>query len=530
MESVVVEAPAPQSTETIAAPPAYVEPRVRASAAAISTPLLSVTVMTVLATMVHGYHPYAEDAGIYIAGIKLALNPRLYPVDAEFVTAHTHFSIFSTWIAAAVRLTHLPLPYVLFGIQVVTTWLLLFSCWQLAKRCFHAAEAQWGSVALVAACLTLPVAGTSLFIMDPYVTGRSFSTPYILLAICAALDRKWLPMVLGLAVAGVFHPLMAIYATGFLLVLWAVQRERWGMVVALSATAVLMGAALQWSQHGVVESPAYVRAALTRTYFYLSEWQWYELIGLIAPMLLMLLFVRWQRTDFSRPAVALSGASLVIGLSATAVSLLFSRVHVASHLVARLQVLRSFHILYILFFLLLGGVLGQYWLRRVVWRWVVTFAAIAATMFLVQLATYPASAHLEAPWEQPHNAWSQAFLWIRANTPVDAVFALDANYITMKDEDAQGFRADAERSALADYSKDGGATAVFPQLASDWEAESTADAHLSQLTDQQRLQRLRPFGATWVVLQRNTKTSFECPYVNADVRVCKLPAALPTAQ
>ncbi|MHB1021244.1 MAG: hypothetical protein ACYC0Z_02410 [Acidobacteriaceae bacterium] len=522
MESVVMEAPAPPTAQTVSVPPAFVEPMAKPRTAVISAPM-AISVMTILATLVHGYHPYAEDAGIYIAGIKLALNPKLYPFDAEFVTAHTHFSIFSTWIAAAVRLTHLPLEYVLFGIQVVTTWLLLFSCWQVAKRCFASVEARWGAVSLVAACLTLPVAGTSLFIMDPYVTGRSFSTPYILLAICACLDRKWLPVVLGLAVAAAFHPLMAIYAAGFLLMLWAVLERRWVAVASLCIAAVAMGGALQWSQHGVVESAAYVHAALTRTYFYLSEWEWYEWIGLIAPMLMMLAFVRWQRSDFRKPAVALCATSLAIGLSAVSVSLLYSRVHAASHLVARLQTLRSFHIVYIVFFILLGGVLGQYWLKRIAWRWVTTFAAIAVVMFLAQQATYPASAHLETPWAQPHNGWTQAFVWIRSNTPVDAVFALDAHYITMKDEDAQGFRAAAERSALADYSKDGGATAVFPQLAADWMAEYTADMHLSQLSDQQRIERLKPFGVTWVVLQASAKTSFDCPYVNADVRVCKLP-------
>ena len=53
------------------------------------------------------------------------------------------------------------------------------------------------------------------------------------------------------------------------------------------------------------------------------------------------------------------------------------------------------------------------------------------------------------------NAWLQAFAWIRQNTPVDGLFALDPHYMTLPGEDYHGFRALAERSVLADYEKDG---------------------------------------------------------------------------
>ncbi len=147
--------------------------------------------LTALATAICGYHPYAEDAGIYLAGVKLALNPSLYPHDSAFVAAYAHLSIFPHVMAALVRLTHLPISYMFLAVQLVTTWLLLYSCWQLAGRCFQEASARWGAVALVAVLLTLPVAGSALFLMDSYVTSRSFSAPFTLLAICAYLDRKW---------------------------------------------------------------------------------------------------------------------------------------------------------------------------------------------------------------------------------------------------------------------------------------------------------------------------------------------------
>jgi hypothetical protein len=144
-------------------------------------------------------------------------------------------------------------------------------------------------------------------------------------------------------------------------------------------------------------------------------------------------------------------------------------------------------------------------------------------MFAGQRLTYPASNHVEWPGQMPRNRWQQAFLWIRANTPQDAVFALDNDYMESPGEDAQGFRATAQRSAIADWYKDGGIAANFPQAALPWWQGSQATGKLNRATDQQRLARLAPLGATWMVLPAQALTSFACPYTNAQVRVCRLP-------
>ncbi len=482
----------------------------------------SILLLTALATVICGYHPYVEDGGIYVAGIKFALNPRLYSHDPGFVTSYMHLSVFSHVIAEVIRITHLPIDFALLGIQLGTTWLLLYGCWQLARRCFRSTSAQWGAVALVAVSLTLPVAGSALFLMDPYVTSRSFSTPLTLLAISAALDARPIVAVVYLLLVGLFHPLMLIYAAGFLLFLWMVQQQRWLSVCGLSAAAIASGAILQWSQRGVTESSAYVAAALTRSYFYLSRWQWYEWIGLAAPLLLLFLIARWQKFRFREPMVALSLACVAEGLTSVVVSLLFSHPYSQSHLVARIQPIRSFQIVYFILFLMLGGILGQYWMKRVRWRWAATLAGISAVLFAIQLLTYPGSRHFELPWSNPQNGWVQAFRWIRNATPRDALFAMDANYITLPGEDGHVFRAMAERSSLAGYDKEGGAAAVFPQLAGTWMVEQTAEKNLDGISDQQRIDRLASFGVSWLILPRSSHTSLVCPYKNAAVMVCRL--------
>ncbi len=128
------------------------------------------------------------------------------------------------------------------------------------------------------------------------------------------------------------------------------------------------------------------------------------------------------------------------------------------------------------------------------------------------------------PWTTPRNSWAQAFLWIRANTPKDALFALDADYINAPGEDAQCFRAIAERSALPDYSKDGGEASIAPRLSEAWVEGQITQRGLSAqwTTDTQRYAALRPLGVTWLVLQTGAATGLVCPYANSAVRVCRL--------
>jgi hypothetical protein len=121
------------------------------------------------------------------------------------------------------------------------------------------------------------------------------------------------------------------------------------------------------------------------------------------------------------------------------------------------------------------------------------------------------------------NAYQRAFAWIGGNTPKDAMFAMDAQYITKPGEDAQSFRAIAGRSVLPDYSKDGGVVTNKPQLAAEWLRGQQAQAELGSEPDERRIAVLRPLGVTWVVLERKAGTAFACAYANEAVMVCRLP-------
>ncbi len=156
-----------------------------------------------------------------------------------------------------------------------------------------------------------------------------------------------------------------------------------------------------------------------------------------------------------------------------------------------MQPLRIFQLVYVVMTLVVGAALGERVLRRRPWRWVVVFSLLAGVMVAAERKTFPASRHLELPgcWTGmdrigiERNQWEQAFAWIGTNTPKDAMFALDAQYITKPGEDAESFRAIAERSALPDFSKDGGVVTNKPELAAEWLQGQVAQSKLSEEPD-----------------------------------------------
>jgi hypothetical protein len=143
-------------------------------------------------------------------------------------------------------------------------------------------------------------------------------------------------------------------------------------------------------------------------------------------------------------------------------------------------------------------------------------------MFYAQRRTYPASSHLELRGTHSRDPWVEAFLWIRAHTPVDSYFALGPDYMQRPGEDYHGFRALAERSVLADAGKDSAVATQVPRLASRWFDEVEAQRGWEQFgaPDFQRL-KLR-FGVNWVVVEQPGPPDLQCPYENSVVRVCRL--------
>ena len=465
--------------------------------------------LSLAALLVHGYHGAAEDAEIYVPGILKLLRPSLFPYNDQFFASHAGMTLFPHLIAGTVTLFHLHVGAALLAWQVVSIFLLLLASWRIARLCFTG-SAVWSAVALVAAMLTLPVAGTALYLMDQYVTSRSFSTPGALMAVAAVLEGRYVEAALWLLFTAAVHPMMAVFAAALLALLILPRRGAAPAGVLPALVPVFPPV-----------TSAYRQVLREHPYFLLTNWAWYEWLGILAPFAVLggmaALARRYRLGPMERVCHALMafeafflGAALIISLPGR-----FERF-------AEIQPMRCLHLLYALMLLFGGGLLGQFVLRRHAWRWALLFAPLSAGMCLTQLQLFPATPHVEWPWAAPRNPWMQAFVWIRHHTPENAYFALPPDYATQPQEDWQGFRAVARRSMLADDGKDSGAVSMFPALAGQWDAQVRASRGWRQFqrADFQRLKSR--YGVDWVVLARPAAASLPCPYHNDLLLVCRI--------
>jgi len=471
--------------------------------------------VTTASILVHGYHPFVEDAEIYVPGIRKLLEPALYPFNEGFFASHAKMTLFPNLMAWSVRITHLPLEWVLLAWHFVCVFSLLLACWKLGRICFGTTRAAWGSAVMVASLLTIPVAGTALYIMDQYLNTRSFSTAAVVWIVVSVPQRKYAQATGWLLFTALLHPLMA----GFSLILAALLVwQRTG--VALGRRSTLACAIFPMALFPPVTS-AYRQALDLHSYFFLLRWQWYEWVGVFGPLFILWWFQRIARRrclvvleNLCSSAVIFGTLFLVLGLLIT-IPPQFTRF-------VELQPMRSLQLVYILLLAISGGLLAGHVLKTAWWRWLVLFVPLCAGMFYAQRQLFPATAHLELPGRTTRNQWVQSFHWIRDNTPVDAYFALDPDHMRLEGEDQHGFRAIAERSMLADRVKDSGAVTMFPALAPEWLEQVHSQEGWKQfgLADFDRLRQ--KYGVNWVVLQQPGIAGMQCPYSNSALLVCRM--------
>jgi hypothetical protein len=471
--------------------------------------------ISVAAFAVHGYHPYVEDAEIYLPGIKRLLNLALYPQNDGFFASHAGMTLFPNLIAASIRISHLPFDWALLLWQFGCVFLLLLASWKIGRLVFRSPLASWGGVGMVASLLTLPVAGTALYIMDQYLNTRSLSAASVLMMVASAGERRYVRAgIWGLFTAAI-HPLMFVFGASFALILFGLRMMEDNVARRSAAVAALLPLGLFPPM-----SPAYHEALLSRQYFFLARWHWYEWLGLVAPFAIFWWFGRIAKQRGLAELELMCKAVNVFGLIFALASLFTIPAELERFTL--LQPMRYLHLTYVLMFIIAGGLLAEYVLQRHVWRWLVLFVPLCAGMFYAQRMVFPATPHLELPGRASPNPWVQAFLWIKQNTPVDAYFALNPKHMAVAGEDQHGFRALSERSMLADNVKDSGAVTMFPKLAETWKEQTMAQAGWKNFgkLDIERLKQV--YGISWVVLETPSDAELECPYRNAKLEVCRI--------
>jgi hypothetical protein len=487
-------------------------------------PFMRLLLLTAAALAIHGYYLGVEDGEIYVPAARKLLRPSLYPYATEFFQSHQHLSIFSFILAWTARLTSLSMDWTLALWYVATLFATLSACWMLAAVSFSSPRARWCSALVITAVLTMPATNTGLLLMDPYLTARSFSTPLTLLALVCILRRSFFLAACTTVVTATIHPQMAVYLIVLAGLIGLAEKfssftQRRGPVLASLAAILPVGFQLQPAQY------PYSEALYARGFYFLSTWTWYHWLGLLAPLAFLVWFWRGNLRGTTPAFRRLSLALVPFGL----LSILLAAVFATSHnfdMLARLQPLRCFHLVTLIFMVFLGGVIGEFVAKDRLWVLTALFLPLAAGMFYVAQQTYPRSAHIESPWmKTSSNPWLNTLFWVRQNTPEDAVFAVDSRYFLDPNVDVHGFRANSERAALADYFKDGGVVAIFPALAPEWKQMTNATYGLDHFSKDDFELLARQYPVTWTVIHGAAPDGMECPYQQRGYAVCKIPNA-----
>jgi hypothetical protein len=462
--------------------------------------------------LVNGYHYGIEDMGIYLPAIKKLIDPALYPYDANFFLLFIRWTTFHQTVAAAVRILHISLESLLFCLQMIGVFFVLLGCLQLVRKCFYQAAAEWCGVALVATLLTMPVAGTYLFLVDQHLHPRTFATAFLLFAAVAVLEKRTIAL-LWIFLAALCHPTMAVYGTFHLFFL------AWPEKIAAQSPGVFTGIPF-----GAPPNPIWRQVMAERYYHYPFLWTWYEWLGALAPIALLEYFARLARRD-NMPVLGRVCRRLVISSSlGIVIAITVSQfLQTQTQTWARLEPMRILHFTYVVFILFSGAMLGKFVLREQPVRWLALFVPLASIMFYAQRQEFPSSYHIEWPGRTPRNQWVKAFDWVRYNTPQDALFALDPDYAKQPGEDYFGFRAYAERSMLADGDKDASVVALFPDLAWQWKLEVSDRKNWQHFTLSDFESLKKKYQVTWVIVTNGSSAGMPCPYENSAVTVCQIP-------
>jgi len=482
--------------------------------------ILLILAFSLIAVAVMGYHPGIEDDGVYLTAVKGDLNPVLYQHDAQFFRVQLEATLFDKWVAGFIQFTHIPVDVTELLLQFASILLIIVGCWSIARVLFTEERARWAGVALTAAMMTLPVAGTALYLADQHLHPRNVSTAIILFAVSRILEKKMWQAVPLLMLSFVLHPIMASLGISFCCFLAISMLDPVHVWLRSLRDSLASTVPLGW----IFESPTPIwhKALQTRTYFFLYRWTWYEWLGALAP--LALFCILW-RIALKRGKTVLARFGLAIfayGIFQFGVALIIQEIPSFIRLTP-LQPMRFLHLIYFCMTLVGGCLIGKYFLKASAWRWALFLVVINAGMYASQRALYPGSLHLELPGRRSANPWLQSFAWIRNNTPADAYFAMDPRYLEAPGEDYHSFRALAERSQMADALKDTAVVTQVPDLGPDWDRQVTAQAGWKEfkISDFKRLKA--DFGVDWVLVSYPQTAGLDCPWHNDTLVVCRIP-------
>jgi hypothetical protein len=482
------------------------------------------------AIAVHGYHFGVQDGATYIASLKHALDPSLYPLDAAFFLPLTRYSIFIPVVSFTARHLRLSPEVVSLLWHACGIFLLLAACRKLSRIAFREARAQWAAVAATCFAMLMPVAGTGIAVTERYLHPRNLALAFIVLGIAAVLEHRiiaigWLSI--GIAL----HPTIGLLGAFHAAFQWW-RAPRNGSPIAPatisagatpSTTAMALLFPLAWPSFLPQPNPAWHALIESRRYLFPLRWHWYEWLGIVAPLVLLQVFASISRHDGDEYAAHIARRAALAGTVGVAAAIVVTAIPAFLPLVAT-EPMRVLQFVYFSLVFIGGGLLGKHLLGDRQVRWAIFIAILGGAFFFADKLEYRSSPHIEWPNSASTNPWITSFRWAEANTPRNALFALDPLYTQLRAEDVHGFRAIAERSMLADAIKDAGVAQVDSDLAFAWQQQTRARQTWGHFAPQDFAKLRAEFHVDWVVIDaaNAAASDLDCPYMNPQIAICQL--------
>jgi hypothetical protein len=398
-----------------------------------------------------GYRYGASDQAFYIPAVLRHLDPALFPVDAPLIDSQAHLTLIDEAIAAPVRITHVPLPYLFLALYLATLCIFIAGALRFGR---HFLSNAW-SLAALAAALTLrhAIAKTGANSLEGYFHPRELAFALGVWALVWWIERRGIWSAAILCVAGAIHPTTAVWFAIVVVSATVVRQRRSRKVLAVAAVAVVAAVAIAaagpLSARLVRMDPAWLNVLAEKDYLFPLAWPidaW--ITNLVAVPVILVCWrarVRQGRASDDERALVAGVLALVVVFLAW---LPFNAAHVA--LAVQLQVSRVFWVLDFVATIYLVWAIAEFRISRPRAR------AVAIVLIAVSVARGAYSLLVQFP-DRPlfavqiaNDDWRDAMTWAQS-TAVDSNWLADPLHAARY---GSSLRAAGRRDVLLEQIKD----------------------------------------------------------------------------
>ncbi len=458
---------------------------------------------------VNGYRYGVGDHSQVLPFVKDLVRPELYPNDL-LIEQRQYFYTFLWYVVAALHnIWGIPLVYLFFGLYFVNLFLILLATYLIAYALF-----QRHDVACLSLFLLLFYRGylAGQPVLENIFITRSAATATVLFMFYAFLQRRYFRAAILLGVTFDIHALTAVYASvmiGMAVIFFLPELRRATLIKGFFIFLAVASPVLVWrllyapeSSKLIYADPQWLQVLRLRIAEHHFPFSWSPLLFVQAALRLLVFSIAWKHKPDSDQHRAIVGFTVGLLLMMLLGTIFVEWIPVS--VIVQIQLFRSFAL--IIYFVVIyfanffiiemeqrstllqkcGVALSSLAVFLVFKPFVRTFTflgivllmflyvflqkrqqgprqsiAIAATLMLVCILSYPASKGLDSDFsiKAAKSPMIKLARWMKQETGIDDLVITSPNL--------HGFRIESERTVYVDW-KDGCLAQMNPDFGNEW--------------------------------------------------------------